>query len=123
MSSPIISDSSSFATCNSCRIGVKSLLSAVIERAEEMGRRRYQKPSVMRTKAHDSQWYFRARMDAIGPDGMPARIEKFYYLGHVADLGKRQAERMRDDILTEAINKPGAVLQSQILFGRVLDEF
>jgi hypothetical protein len=90
MSSPIISDSSSFATCNSCRIGVKSLLSAVIERAKEMaGRLRYQDPKLQMTKAkpRNRRWYFTARVDVIGKEGQVKRIEKDFHLGMVREMG------------------------------------
>lgn len=91
-----------------------------------MGRRRYQKPAVRQSRAGSKQnarWEFRARIDVIGADGQPKRIEKTYALGECSEMGKRAAEKIRDQILAEVINKPATVLQSQIPFGRVLDEF
>lgn len=100
-------------------------MAALIHGLDDMGRRRYQRPAVMRTRAAspNQQWYFRARLDALAASGEVKRVEKIYYLGMVREIGKREAEKLRDQILAEAINKPGAVIQSQILFGRVLDEF
>jgi integrase len=90
---------------------------------EDMGRRRFQKPNVFKTKGKNPQWGFRVRVDAItshdGEKGID-RPEKRYYLGLVKEIGKREAEKLRDEILSEAINKPQVLIPSQVLFSEVL---
>lgn len=89
-----------------------------------MGRRRYQKPAVFKSASkRNPRWEFSARVDVIARDGQIKRVERTFPLGECAFLGKREAEKLRDQILSEVVNKPAVVLQSQIQFGRVLDEF
>jgi hypothetical protein len=61
---------------------------------DAMGRRRYQKPNVLRTKARnksDQRWFFRARVDVIMEDGT-RRKERPFPLGLCSEIGKREAE-------------------------------
>lgn len=89
-----------------------------------MGRRRYQKPDVYRSESRKNpRWYFDAYIDAIGNNGQIKRPEKRFWIGECSVFGKREAEKIRDQILAEVINKPAFAIQSQIPFGRVLDEF
>lgn len=87
---------------------------------EHMARRRYQHPRVHRTKAVRPQWYFRARVDVLTDSRKIGRKEKTYYLGFCDEVGKRDAEKLRDTILDDAINKPQLIIQSQVKFKDVV---
>lgn len=81
-----------------------------------MARRRYQHPKVHLTKAKRPQWYFRARVDVLTDARQMERREKAYPLGFKDEIGKREAEKLRDIILSEAINRPQLIIQSQVKF-------
>ena len=88
-----------------------------------MARRRYQHPKVHATEAKRAQWYFRARVDVLTDSNVVGRREKTYYLGFCDELGKREAEKQRDAILSEAINKPQLMIQSQVKFKDVVGAY
>lgn len=93
---------------------------------DSMGRRRYQKPPVHRTARKDPKddaWYIRYRVDkTVGP-GQVKRVEQTRILGQCSEMTKRQAEKIRDQVAHEVINKPVMVLQSQVVFAGVVDEY
>lgn len=92
----------------------------------DMGRRRYQQPNIFKTRAKRPQWYFRARVDALrGSDGEKHidRPETRHYLGFCDELGKQEAKKLRDGMLSELINKPQVLIPSQIRFGEVLKAY
>ncbi len=80
-----------------------------------MGRRRYQKPSVLKTFAKRPQWYYRIVVDVLVDRDKTERREKWVYLGYVDEIGKREAEKLRDLKLVEVNNTP-ALIQSQVRF-------
>jgi hypothetical protein len=88
-----------------------------------MGRRRCQQPSVFKTKSKRPEWYFRARVDVLVGPGQTERKEKPHYLGYVDKMGKRDAERARNTILEQAINRPALLIQSQVKFSQVLEAY
>ena len=107
-------------------------LSSIIpsqEAIDAMGRRRHQTCPVKRTKTvggKNDQWYIRFRIDVQTSPGVfeyiepPGRSPK--YLGYCREMGKREAEGIRDEFL-RLINSPGVVIPSQIEFGKVLEEY
>jgi integrase len=88
-----------------------------------LGRRRYQKPSVFKTKGGRPEWFFRARVDVlVNEEGKRTkRREQPYYVGYVDEIGKREAEKRRDEILAESVNKPQTTIPSQVKFSDVLE--
>jgi integrase len=84
---------------------------------------RYQKPSVFRTKSKRPEWYFRARVDVLVAPGETARPQKPFYLGFCDEMGKREAEKARDVILSEGVNQPQVMIQSQVKFSTVIDAY
>jgi len=68
-----------------------------------MGRPRYQHPSVLRTKGRRPRWYYRVMVDLLVDGSQAARKEQAIYLGFCDAMGKREAEKIRDQQL-EAIN-------------------
>lgn len=98
------------------RISIAQILGA----GDDMGRRRYQHPKVLATKAKRPQWYFRARVDVLTDARVTERREQIFYLGFCDKTGKRDAEKARDEILTDLINKPQIMIQSQVRFKDVI---
>jgi integrase len=94
------------------------------EDLNEMGRRRGQYPSVFKTHGKREMWFFKARIDHWttddGGNRIIARPMQRFYLGYVGEIGKREAERLRNEMLTEVINKPQVFIPSQIRFDQVL---
>lgn len=91
-----------------------------------MGRRRYQRPSVKQTETQSKssrRWYFEARVDVLLGDGKTVRRQQQFYLGNVSEMGRREAEKRRDEILAEKINRPDIVIPTQVKFGFVLDKW
>jgi integrase len=89
-----------------------------------LGRRRYQRPGVFRTRGGRPEWYFRARVDVrITSDGAPNTIrrEQTYYLGYCDEIGKREAEKRRDEILETVVNTPQINIPSQVKLSEVLE--
>ena len=101
-------------------------LSDIIPSQEEltdMGRRRYQQPSILKTSGKRPMWYFRARVDAITSKGGQKGIERpeeRFYVGYCDEMTKQEAKKQRDEILSSAINKPQVLITSQVLFSEVL---
>lgn len=88
-----------------------------------MGRRRYQKPSVFKTRGGRPEWYFRARVDVLvskDDKRQTVRREQTYYVGYVDEIGKREAEKRRDEILETTINAPQISIPSQVKLADVL---
>jgi integrase len=88
-----------------------------------LSRRRYQQPSIQKTKSKRPEWFFRVRVDTLtSHDGVRAleRPEKRYYVGFCDEISKQEAKHRRDAILGEVINKPQLLISSQVPFGDVL---
>jgi integrase len=106
---------------------IQYILNDIIQSQEvlqKMGRRRYQKPSVLKTVGKKPSWYFRARVDTIvevDETGKKlARPEDRYYLGYCDEMTKQEAKEKRDTLLSEVINKPQVAITSQVKFKEVL---
>lgn len=101
-------------------------IAGIIPNTEElsaMGRRRGQYPSVFKTEGKRPLWFFKARVDTlVSRDGARAveRPSERFYLGLVSEVSKREAMKLRDEILAEAINKPQVLIPSQVRFSEVL---
>lgn len=89
---------------------------------DAMGRRRHQNPKIKKTAAKEARWYFRYRVDVLVSPGQTEYVERTKHLGYCKDLGKREAERLRDEFL-RTINRPDLVIQSQAPFGMILDRY
>jgi integrase len=90
---------------------------------QAMGRRRFQRPNVFKTKGGRPEWFFRARVDALGMQNekpSKRRPEKPFYLGFCDEIGITEARKRRDEILAEVVNKPQTLIPSQVKFGEVL---
>jgi integrase len=85
-----------------------------LEELQRMGRPRYQRPSVLKTNAKRPQWYVRVVIDVLADSNRLERKEQAIYLGFCSEMGKREAEKLRDEKL-EAINNTPLVVQSQVL--------
>ena len=64
-----------------------------------MPRQRYQMPTVMKTTGKKPQWYIRPWVDMLTNEGKLNRQPKRIYLGPVAEMGKRQAQAKRNEIM------------------------
>lgn len=84
-----------------------------------MGRRRYQHPNVLKTKTARPQWFYRVMIDVLIDRNRIGRKEKAVYLGFVDEMGKREAEKLRDVKLKEVNNTP-LVIQSQVRLNDLL---
>jgi integrase len=84
-----------------------------------MGRRRYQHPNVLKTDAKRPQWYYRIMIDVLVDRNRIGRREKAVYLGYCDEMGKREAEKLRDLKLKDVNNTP-ALIQSQVRFSDLL---
>jgi integrase len=92
---------------------------------EQMGRHRFQRPNVFKTRGKRPEWFFRARIDVLNrnSDGTTKtdRKEKPYFLGYVDEIGKREAEKRRDEILQAVVNTPQISIPSQVKLSEVLE--
>lgn len=96
---------------------------------EIMGRRRYQRPSVLkRTDVARPYWYVRARVDVRARDGSIRRTRKSLFLGYCPtttdvalraereEVTKREAERQRDTLLA-GVNRQAGPIGSDLTLG------
>jgi integrase len=85
------------------------------EDLQKMGRPRYQRPSVQRTRPKHgrARWYIRVMVDVLCDRGRTARREKTIYLGYCDGMGKREAEKLAAEQLKDVNNTP-LVIQSQV---------
>lgn len=105
----------------SLAIDVRDILPSQ-ETLEDMARRRYQMPSVHKTDGKRPQWYVRYMVDVIVGPGITARREVTKYLGSCKEVGKREAEKLRDAILN-TVNRPDVVIPSQVPFSHILKAY
>ena len=80
-----------------------------------MARREFQMPAVLRKKARRPQWYIRYRRKVLVGEDEIERKEVWHTLGSCDTITKREALRMRDEIMRE-VNREVFTFQSQILF-------
>ncbi len=93
---------------------------------EAMPRHRYQTPSVLRDESGPRPyWYIRYRVDQLTDANTTKRAEVRKVLGYCDEklpngktLGKREAERRRNDIMRD-VNRSDYIVQSQIPFPKL----
>jgi integrase len=82
---------------------------------ERMARRQHQNPNVQKSKGANPYWYIRYRRNVlVGKDEIRRREVK-HHLGFCGELTKRQAQKLRDEIM-RGINGQVYTIQSQIGF-------
>jgi len=81
-----------------------------------MARREFQMPSVQRQEGPRPYWYIRYRVKVLVGKNQIARREKWHTLGHCDEMGKREALRLRDEIM-RGVNRQVYTIQSHIPFG------
>jgi hypothetical protein len=65
-----------------------------------MARREHQLPSVLRQKGTRPYWYIRYRGRVLNNETSEfERKEKWHNLGYCDEISKREAERLRDELL------------------------
>lgn len=80
-----------------------------------MARREFQMPNVLRHEGPRPYWYIRYRRKVLVGRNQIQRKEFWHKLGDCDQVTKRQAQRLRDQVLRE-VNDEVYTLQSQILF-------
>ena len=95
-----------------------------LEDLKKMGRPRYQRPSVQRTRPKHgrARWFIRVMVDVLADRARTVRKEKTLYLGYCDEMGKREAEKEAAKHLTTVNNTP-LVIQSQVKFGVVAQAY
>jgi integrase len=81
-----------------------------------MARREFQKPQVLKHEGRRAYWYVRYRVKVLTAPGQFEREEKWHQLGYCDEMTKRQAERLRDEILRK-VNDQVYTIQNQLPFG------
>ncbi|MCL4841280.1 MAG: tyrosine-type recombinase/integrase [Bryobacteraceae bacterium] len=83
---------------------------------ERMARREFQRPEVLKHEGPRPYWYVRYRVKTLTGPHQVARKEKRQWLGNCDEMTKRQAERLRDEIMRK-VNDQVFTIQNQIPFG------
>ena len=87
-----------------------------------MARREFQMPSVHRQEGPRPYWYIRYRVKVLVGKNQITRREKWHTLGHCDEITKREAMRLRDEIM-RGVNREVYTIQSHILFEDFVDIF
>ena len=85
------------------------------EELKRMGRPRYLHPIVLNPRGKRPRWYVRGMVDVLVDRNRTERKEQPIYLGWCEEIGKREAEKLRDEKLKHVNNTP-LVIQSQVKF-------
>jgi integrase len=80
-----------------------------------MARREFQMPCVLRQEGPRPYWYIRYRRKVLVGKDEIERKEVWHTLGDCDQITKRQAQRLREEIMGE-VNREVYTVQSQILF-------
>lgn len=81
-----------------------------------MARWEFQMPSVQGQEGPRPYWYIRYRVKVLVGKNQIARREKWHTLGHCDEMSKREALRLRDEIM-RGVNRQVYTIQSHIPFG------
>src|SRR5688572_32755947 len=81
-----------------------------------MARREFQRPDVLKHDGPRPYWYIRYRVKVLTGPQQIERKEKWHTLGSCDEITKRQAERLRDDIMRK-VNDQVFTIQNQTPFG------
>jgi len=85
------------------------------DEGERMARREYQNPPLRKSKSTRPFWYIRYRRKVLIGKGQIERVQKQQSLGYCDEIGKREAERLREEILRQ-LNREVYTIQSHIPF-------
>src|SRR2546425_5148889 len=85
---------------------------------ERMARREFQTPSVLRQEGPRPYWYIRYRRKVLVGKNEIERKEVWHTLGSCDQITKRQAQRLRDEVMRD-VNREVYTFQSQIPFGEL----
>ena len=80
-----------------------------------MARREFQMPGVLKSEGARPYWYIRYRRKVLVGKNQIDRKEVWHTLGDCDKITKRQAQRLREEIMQE-VNREVYTVQSQILF-------
>ena len=80
-----------------------------------MARREFQMPTVLRHNGRRPYWYIRYRRKVLVGKDQIKREEKWHKLGYCDEMTKREAQRLRDEIMRD-VNREAYTLQSQVRF-------
>ncbi len=80
-----------------------------------MARREHQMPNVLRQEGPRTYWYVRYRVKILVGKNRVKRQEKWHRVGYCDKMGKREAERVRDQIMQQ-VNREVYTLQSHMDF-------
>ena len=80
-----------------------------------MARREFQMPNVLRYEGRRPYWYIRYRRKVLVGKDQIEREEKWHKLGCCNEMTKREAQRLRDEIMRD-VNREVYTLQSQVRF-------
>jgi hypothetical protein len=80
-----------------------------------MARREHQMPNVLRQEGPRPYWYLRYRVKVLVGKNEIKRQEKWHRLGYCDDMTKREAKRLRDEIMKQ-INREVYTLRSHMDF-------
>lgn len=82
---------------------------------KRMARREHQMPNVLRQDGPRAYWYIRYRRKVLVGKGQIAKKEEWHRLGYCDQMTKREAQRLRDEILRD-VNREVYTVQSHIQF-------
>jgi integrase len=85
-----------------------------------MARREFQNPRVLRQEGPRPYWYIRYRVKVLVGKNQIARKEKWHRLGHCDEMSKREALRLRDQVM-RCVNCQVYTIQSHIPFQDFVD--
>lgn len=85
-------------------------------KGERMARREFQMPGVLRQEGPRPYWYIRYRRKVLVGKNEIDRKEVWHNLGNCDEITKRQAQRLRDEVM-RGVNREVYTIQSQIVFG------
>ena len=85
-----------------------------------MARREFQMPSVLRQEGPRPYWYIRYRVKVLVGKNQIAPREKWHRLGHCDEMSKREALRLRDEVM-RSVNRQVYTIQSHIPFQDFVD--
>jgi integrase len=87
-----------------------------------MARREFQMPAVLRQEGPRPYWYIRYRRKVLVGKDQIERKEVWHTLGSCDQITKRQAQRLRDEVMRE-VNREVYTIQSQIPFADFAELF
>ena len=80
-----------------------------------MARREFQMPGVLRHEGPRPYWYIRHQRKVLVGKNQIERKEVWHKLGDCDQITKRQAQRIRDEVMRD-VNREVYTVQSQMLF-------